>query len=83
MSEAIIYTILSIFAVYGFYSAAIEIVLFISKLLRKKQSDNTLCHSCKGCGMCEKNKEIHRDKTEDEPYTEEYDNDDDRDFFRT
>ena len=72
MAEAIIYTILAIFAVYGMYTAAREAVLFLGRLRGKKESSDELCHGCRGCSRCEDAK--------DEPQD---DDDDDRDFFCT
>lgn len=88
MAEAIIYTIFAIFAVYGMYTAAREVVLFITRLSGKKESTDHLCHGCKGCplgGSAEDEDETDGSVPDCAPEESEdaCDDDGDNDFFRT
>lgn len=49
MVEAVIYTVFAIFAVYGMYTAAREVVLFLQRLSGKKHGSRDLCGGCRGC----------------------------------
>lgn len=92
MAESIFYTIFAIFAVYGIYTAAREVVAFVKKLIDKDDVDCD-CHGCSGCCClnekdCEcPSAEITEDiKTADSEYTENEDDDDSDNmdsFFRT
>lgn len=86
MAEAIIYTVFAIFAVYGMYTAARELVLFITRLSGKNTGDRHLCRGCKGCPLGESVKPEEEDAgVPDCAPTDPEDtgDDDDRDFFRT
>lgn len=52
--EAVIYTILTVFAVYGMYTALHEAVSFAVRIFGKSDGEG----ECHGCGHCKK----HRNK---------------------
>ena len=53
MGDAILYTILAVFAVYGVYSAIRETVLLISGAFGKGEAadEDDPCSICRGCRM--------------------------------
>lgn len=54
-AQAIFYTIFAVFAVYGIYTAARELVIFINRLTGKKDHTGLDCASskCRGCYGCD------------------------------
>ena len=76
MAEAVIYTILAIFAVYGMYTAAREVVIFLGRLHGKRERRRDLCHGCnRGCNGCGKADNAEQDQQDED--------EDDKDFFCT
>ncbi|MBQ7827060.1 MAG: hypothetical protein IJ386_02215 [Clostridia bacterium] len=83
MAEAIIYTVFAIFAVYGMYTAARELVLFLQRICGKEQGSRDLCGGCKGCSLGESAETEDHGVPDCTEAKSEEDDEEDRDFFRT
>ena len=75
MAQAIFYTIFSIFAVYGIYIAAREVILFICRKAERRDMDAEIYDNCSQEYDAQENEnssEEYReaDETADEDYTD-------------